>query len=168
MISIEKYRFSHFEALVHYQLPPEQALYAPDPSQWFNGHTLLLESSMTAVSILKNRQVVGFFILDRGVDKLEFTHNPQSILLRSFSVNPHYQGQGIAKTVMQPGLLEPFISQQLSPSCNEIVLAVNPANQHAYQLYLKCGFCEVGKMVMSRRGTLCSALRRPITGSQLD
>ena len=164
MISIAKYNFSHFEDLVHYQLPPEQALYAPDPMQWFNGNTPLLESSMTAISILKNLRAVGFFILDRGEDKLEYTNNPQSILLRSFSINPLYQGQGIAKATMLPGLLEKFI-YQLAPSCNEIVLAVNPANQLAYQLYLKCGFLEAGKMVMSRRGTLCAALYRAIPTS---
>ncbi|MBE2896068.1 GNAT family N-acetyltransferase [Pasteurellaceae bacterium HPA106] len=150
MIRVEKYNFSHFDDLVNYQLPPDQAQYTLQPWQWFEGKTLLLESGMTAVSILSDNKAVGFFILDRSHHKLAYTENNQAVLLRSFSINPDYQGRGIALQSLRPQHLDPLI-YNLSPQYNEIVLAVNPLNRAAYRLYCKAGFQAVGRIIIKRK-----------------
>lgn len=159
MISIEKYTFWHFEDLVNYQLDSEQAKYVRQPWQWFEGHTLLLSNGMTGVSILQDNTAVGFFVLDRGAEKLAYTNNQQAILLRSFSINPHYQGMGVATAALAPNLIDSFI-YNLSPKYNEIVLAVNPLNQRAYQLYLRCGFQAAGRVIINVRGARSVLTRR--------
>lgn len=151
MISIEKYNFWHFDDLMSYQLNSEQAKYARQPWQWFEGQTLLLSNRMTGVTILHNKKAIGFFVLDRGAEKQEYTHNQQAILLRSFSINPQYQGMGFATAALNPNLIDSFI-YNLSPKYNEIVLAVSPLNQKAYRLYLRCGFQAAGRVIINARG----------------
>ncbi|KGQ69537.1 hypothetical protein A1D23_03395 [Chelonobacter oris] len=159
MISIEKYNVTHFDSLLDYQLDSEQARYVRQPWQWFEGHTLLLDIGMTAVTILQDRLAVGFFILDRGAEKLAYTNNHQAILLRSFSINPQYQGMGIATAALQAPIIDSFV-YNLSPKYNEIVLAVNPLNQRAYQLYLRSGFQAAGRVIINTRGAHSILQRR--------
>ncbi|MGR3806905.1 GNAT family N-acetyltransferase [Pasteurella testudinis] len=159
MISIEKYNFLHFEALTSYQLDAEQARFVRQPWQWFEGQTLLLSNNMTGVTILENGVAIGFFVLDRGMEKFEYTNNQQAILLRSFSINPNYQGNGFATAALAPNLIDSFI-YNLSPKYNEIVLAVNPLNQRAYQLYLRCGFQAAGRVIINVRGARSVLVRQ--------
>lgn len=166
MISIQKYTFWHFDDLVNYQLDSEQAKYVRQPWQWFEGQTLLLSNGMTGVSILDDDTAVGFFVLDRGAEKLAYTNNQQAILLRSFSINPKYQGMGFASAALAPNLIDSFI-YNLSPKYNEIVLAVNPLNQRAYRLYLRCGFQAAGRVIINVRGAR-SVLSRKIGSSLIE
>ncbi|KQT25825.1 GNAT family acetyltransferase [Chryseobacterium sp. Leaf405] len=101
------------------------------------------------VTIFKNKKPVGFFTLDFGEDKLDITDNQNSTLLRSLSINPELQGQGIGKVAMLK--IDDFIKENFK-DCKEIVLAVNQNNISAYELYLKVGYQYDGKNRMGRSG----------------
>ncbi|CAD7801099.1 hypothetical protein CHRY9390_00728 [Chryseobacterium aquaeductus] len=101
------------------------------------------------ITIFHDEKVAGFFVLDFGNDKFEFTENPHSVLLRSLSVNPDFQRLGIGKSAMTE--VDHFIREHFS-ECNEIVLAVNEKNISAFQLYLRTGYMSDGKMREGRCG----------------
>ena len=101
------------------------------------------------ITIFYDGKVTGFFVLDFGDDKLDLTENPSSVLLRSLSVNPDFQGKGIGKSAMIE--VDHFISEHFA-DCNEIVLAVNEKNTSAFQLYLQTGYKFEGKTREGRSG----------------
>jgi RimJ/RimL family protein N-acetyltransferase len=102
------------------------------------------------ITIFYEEKVAGFFVLDFGDDKFDLTENPDSVLLRSLSVNPDFQGKGIGKSAMIE--VDHFIKEHFT-DCNEIVLAVNENNNSAFQLYLKVGYFYEGKTREGRSGT---------------
>lgn len=101
------------------------------------------------ITIFYNEKAVGFFILDFGKDKFELTQNENSILIRSLSINPKFQGQGIGKSAMF--LVTDFIQTNF-PNVNEIVLTVNVKNEIAHQIYVEVGFQFEGKTKEGRSG----------------
>ncbi|MBB4807894.1 RimJ/RimL family protein N-acetyltransferase [Chryseobacterium defluvii] len=96
------------------------------------------------ITILYENVPAGFFVLDFGDDKLELTDNSKSALVRSLSVNPHFQGKGIGTEAMRqiPGFLKAYFPDRQT---EEVVLAVNFKNTSAYRLYLKAGYQDHGK-----------------------
>ena len=102
------------------------------------------------ITIFYQGKIAGFFVLDFGDDKLDLTENPDSVLLRSLSVNPDFQGKGIGKSAMAEA--DHFIREHFT-DCNEIVLAVNEKNTQAFQLYSKTGYEFDGKTREGRSGT---------------
>ena len=101
------------------------------------------------VTVLDGEHIVGFFVLDFGGDKFEFTANPESVLLRSLSINPKFQGKGIGSNVMIS--LDYFIKEHFH-DCREIVLSVNERNTSALGIYLKTGYHLTGKIKEGRSG----------------
>ena len=101
------------------------------------------------ITIFCDGKAVGFFVLDFGEDKFDLTDNQNSTLLRSLSINPQLQGQGIGKYAMI--LIDDFVEKNFK-DCNEIVLAVNQNNISAYELYLKVGYQYDGKTRIGRSG----------------
>lgn len=101
------------------------------------------------ITVFLGEKAVGFFVLDFGKDKMDLTDNQDSVLIRSLSVNPVYQGRGIGKSAMTE--VDHFIKEHFR-DCNEIVLAVNEKNTSAYQLYLKTGYRYDGKIRDGRSG----------------
>lgn len=101
------------------------------------------------VVIFYKEAIAGFFVLDFGDDKLEITRNPNAVLLRSFSVNPEFQGNGIGKSAMTE--TDGFIKEHFK-DCNEIVLAVNEKNSSAFKIYQEAGYIFEGKMREGRSG----------------
>ncbi|MFL9835470.1 GNAT family N-acetyltransferase [Chryseobacterium terrae] len=101
------------------------------------------------ITILYNEEIAGFCVLDFGNDKLELTDNQDSVLLRSLSINPEFQGKGIGKLMMI--VLDDFIKEHFK-DCNEIVLSVNERNDFAFQIYLKTGYNYEGKKIDGRSG----------------
>lgn len=96
------------------------------------------------ITILYENAVVGFFVLDFGSDKFELTENLESVLIRSLSINPIFQGKGIGVSAMKQ--IPKFLNQNFPQrNIQEIVLAVNNANTSAYQLYCKVGYSDTGK-----------------------
>ena len=94
------------------------------------------------ITILKDEKAVGFFVLDFGNDKLDLIKNSKSVLIRSLSVNPSLQGNGIGFTAME--IIPEFIKIHDFPETKEIVLAVNNKNVGAYKMYLKAGYTDSG------------------------
>jgi len=101
------------------------------------------------ITIFYDEKVAGFCVLDFGDDKLALTDNADSVLLRSLSINPEFQGIGIGKSVMI--VLDQFIKEHFK-DCNEIVLSVNERNNLAFQIYLKKGYIFEGKKIEGRSG----------------
>ncbi|KNB61627.1 GNAT family N-acetyltransferase [Chryseobacterium sp. Hurlbut01] len=102
------------------------------------------------ITIFYQEKIAGFFVLDFGEDKFDLTENADSVLLRSLSINPDFQGKGIGKSAMTEA--DHFIREHFK-DCNEIVLAVNEKNTHAFQLYIKTGYKFEGKTREGRSGT---------------
>lgn len=101
------------------------------------------------ITIFYDEKPAGFFVLDFGEDKFDLTDNKNSVLLRSFSINPQLQGKGIGKSAMLK--LDDFVKEHFR-ACDEIVLAVNQKNISAYQLYLKAEYVFEGKTRIGRSG----------------
>lgn len=102
------------------------------------------------ITIFYQEKIAGFFVLDFGEDKFDLTENADSVLLRSLSINPDFQGKGIGKSAMTKA--DHFMREHFT-DCNEIVLAVNEKNTQAFQLYIKTGYEFEGKTREGRSGT---------------
>ncbi|MBT2621025.1 GNAT family N-acetyltransferase [Chryseobacterium sp. ISL-6] len=102
-----------------------------------------------SITIFDDDKPAGYFALDFGDDKFDLTDNPNSVLLRSLSINPDFQGKGIGKAAMIH--VDDFIRRNFK-NCDEIVLAVNQNNTSAYELYLKVGYRYDGKTRIGRSG----------------
>lgn len=101
------------------------------------------------ITVFFDEKVAGFCVLDFGNDKLELTDNQNSVLLRSLSINPKFQGKGIGKSVMI--VLDDFIKEHFK-DCDEIVLSVNERNDLAFQIYAKKGYVYACKKIDGRSG----------------
>jgi RimJ/RimL family protein N-acetyltransferase len=128
-------------ALLNYDLPESQANFTALPKLALERLEKRSDNDANPITILLNDEPIGFFILDFGDDKLELTDNKNSLLLRSLSINPRYQGNGYGKIVMN--LMDDFVKEYY-PTINEMVLAVNKMNISAYNLYLKVGYKDNG------------------------
>lgn len=136
--------------VLNYELDEDQAKYTATVEQslqWMKEGGS--EGQAFSVTIFKDDMPAGYFVLDFGEDKLDLTDNPHSVLLRSLSVNPKFQGKGIGKEAMLQ--VDDFIRRYFK-DCDEIVLAVNQNNRIAYHLYLKSGYFFDGKTRMGRSG----------------
>ncbi len=98
-----------------------------------------------SLTILLNKRPVGFLALDFGNDKLILGNNKNAVMLRSLSINPEFQGKGIAKVAMFQVI--DFVKIHF-PKCTEIILSVNTRNENAYHLYVKSGYIDTGRQVL--------------------
>lgn len=145
-IQLMPYQEEHKAALLAYQLPEEQLSFTALPETVFEriaARKAQNDFSAIPVSILLQEQPVGMFVLDSGSDLGLWTENTQAVFLRSLSINPEFQNQGIGRKAMQA--LPQFIADQMPAlSINEIVLGVNLNNKAAQSLYRRIGFKEYG------------------------
>ena len=121
-------------------LPKESIV---DSSKKKNRHPIVL--------VTNNEIVTTFFILQEKEGIETYSDNKHAILLRSFSTNSKYQGNGFAKKALQ--LLPSYIRSHFE-SINEIVLAVNSVNTVAITLYKKCGFIDTSRRIKTEYGSL--------------
>ena len=148
MLVLIAYQPTHFLSL-SYQLNDEQSQFTTSIDYCIHERKDLEDPDKSIIVIELDEKPIGFFILDKGTDRLQLTTNSNSILIRSYSINPEYQGKGYGKKVME--LLENYINQLEDP-INELVLSVNFENKHAYQVYLKSGFEDTGSEIIGIRG----------------
>ncbi|ALS77578.1 GNAT family N-acetyltransferase [Planococcus sp. ANT_H30] len=100
--------------------------------------------------IIKARgEDAGFFELDESEDRKKYSNNPKALLLRGFSVNPKYQGRGIATGSIYA--LPEFMEMEF-PDFDQVVLGVNARNIPAQRLYQKAGFEDTGRRIMRSKG----------------
>jgi len=133
-----------------YRLHGEQAQYSVSPQERLQNGRFAAPDCL-AVTILCQNRPIGFFILDKGSDRLTYSTNPRAVLLRSMSVNPAYQGQGCARAALADDKLAPLI-RSILPDCDEIVFGVHHANRAAIGLYQSCGFADTGRTFMGTKG----------------
>lgn len=148
MVTLKPYLPNHFSK-IDYILSQEQLQFTASPESALAKIKERNDGQKNPICIFEYDEIVGFFVLDTSDDKKQLTGNSQVILLRSLSLNPAFQGKGIAKEAM---LVVPNFVKIHFPTCNEIVLAVNFENPIAYQLYLKTYFIDEGKTMNGRNG----------------
>lgn len=148
MITLVPYDPSHFASL-NYQLNNEQAQFTMSIEACIHQRKDLEDPGKSIIVARLGETPIGFFILDQGADKLQLTANRNAVLIRSYSINPGYQGKGYGKKVME--LLTGYVKEQY-PAANELVLSVNLENEHARQVYLKAGFSDTGRQITGIRG----------------
>lgn len=139
MTELKHYNYTHFPFL-NYSLDDFQIQFTatvPKAIRRIETRKINGDFSAHAVTVMNNQVPCGFFILDFGSDKYEFTTEKNSVLLRSFSINPKFQGNGIGKNTVN--LLSDFIRKYF-PETKLVVLAVNERNVAAISLYEKTGF----------------------------
>ncbi len=150
MIKIVAYQPEHFTALTSYMLDEQQSQFSQIPLQVLNNSDIMEKKERFQYTILFQDQPAGFFSLDFSSDRLEYSPETNTVLLRSLSVNPRFQGKGIAKAAM---LQLPFFVKINFPSIVKIVFGVNAKNENAYQLYLKTGYVDSGHIYNGIKGT---------------
>ena len=137
---------------LNYQLDEIQAQYSSLPKQALERIEVRNQNDdffAYPITVFYDEKIAGFCVLDFGNDKFEMTDNENSVLLRSLSINPDFQGKGIGKSVMI--LLDDFVKEHFK-DCNEIVLSVNERNDFAFQIYLKQHYIYDGKKTAGRSG----------------
>lgn len=142
MLQLVSYNEKYYEPL-NYKLLPEQVEFTSSIDQC-KKDGVFSDFQKSVITIMYNEEPIGFFILDKGNDKFKLTDNKFAIFLRSFSLNPIYQGKGLGKKSV---LLITDLLKQKYPETNEIVLSVNVRNINAYHTYLNVGFVDTEKYV---------------------
>jgi len=148
-LQLRFYEQKHYNDLVSYSLPEEQLYFTALPLQVFERLEQREDDFAKAVTILLDEKPIGFFVLDFGEDKMDLTKNENSLLLRSLSIDPKYQGEGYGKSAML--LMDSFVKEHY-PIVEELVLAVNFKNKSAYNLYLKVGYIDDGSVREMEKG----------------
>lgn len=151
MVKLEFYKAEDFENL-NYDLDEIQKKFTATVALALDRIAIRNEDGdflAKAVSIYSEDIPVGFLVLDFGADKFSLSDNQNSVLVRSFSVNPLFQGKGFGKSAMF--LIVEFVKIHF-PKTNEIVLGVNNINNVAFQIYLAAGFKFFGKTRRGRSG----------------
>lgn len=132
---------------VSYDLPVEQQEFTMRPQDLIKRDAGNPEKHM--VVIRARDEAAGFFELDESEDRERYSDNPKALLLRGYSVNPKFQGRGIATGSLEA--LPAFIKKEFE-EFDEVVLGVNARNIAAQNLYKKAGFEDTGRRIMGRKG----------------
>ncbi|RNF40296.1 GNAT family N-acetyltransferase [Planococcus salinus] len=133
------------EVTVKYDLPSDQLEFTGLPQDIIKRDA---ENPLKHLIVIKARnEVAGFFELDESSDRQKYTDNPKALLLRGFSVNPKFQGRGIATGSLYA--LPEFMKREF-PAFNEVVIGVNARNTPAQTLYRQAGFEDTGRRILSR------------------
>lgn len=148
MITIIAYEARYFDDLMAYRLDEEQAEFSRIPAQVLSDPKMMTNQYFHHC-ILFDGKVVGFFTLDFSDERFTYSSNKNAVLLRSLSINPTFQGKGIAKSVM---LQLPDWVKSHFPKTNKIAFGVNIRNKSAYELYLKTGYLDSGNLYEGRKG----------------
>ncbi|MCL1677203.1 GNAT family N-acetyltransferase [Elizabethkingia meningoseptica] len=149
MIELVEYQPQHFAELTSYTLPEEQAVFSRTPVELLNNPRIDDETERSYYTILYNGQAVGFFFLDFTHDRWYKPGDHKAALLRALTLNPAFQGKGIAKNTM---LQLPELVKRYFPDIHEIGFGVNVKNTHAYQMYLKSAYEDSGEIFTGPRG----------------
>ncbi len=140
------HRYSSKRA-IGYDLPEEQLEFTRIPIEIIEKDAK--DPSKHFITIKARGEDAGFFELDESEDRKKYSDNPKALLLRGFSVNPKFQGRGIATGSIYA--LPEFMEAEF-PNFDEVVLGVNARNIPAQRLYQKAGFADTGRRIMRTKG----------------
>lgn len=146
---LQKYTDDFSKMIQQYQLNDEQLRYTGTPEMPIK--ISLKNPFIHPIIGIANERLTNFFVLDEKKDVALYTSNEQALLLRTFSTDQRYQGQGYAKKALQ--LLPEFVQLHF-PNANEIILAVNKQNIAAQSLYEKAGYQWLNRIVDGEYGPL--------------
>lgn len=146
---LQKYTNDFSKMIQQYQLNDEQLRYTGTPEMPIK--ISLKNPFIHPIIGIANDCLTNFFVLDEKKDVALYTRNEQALLLRTFSTDQRYQGQGYAKKTLQ--LLPEFVHLHF-PNANEIILAVNKQNIAAQSLYEKTGYQRLNRIVDGEYGPL--------------
>nr|WP_251047913.1 GNAT family N-acetyltransferase [Planococcus sp. ISL-109] len=132
---------------ISYELPADQQEFTSLPQDLIKRDAGNPEKHL--VVIRARGEVAGFFELDESSDRKRCSDNPKALLLRGYSVNPKFQGRGIATGSLDA--LPAFMKEEFT-EFNEVVLGVNARNSAAQNLYKKVGFEDTGRRIMGPKG----------------
>lgn len=143
-VELQHYKTEFFESLSQFNLPAEQEKFTAMPLEM-----LEVTDERFPIVILNNAKPVGFFVLHSSSRVLEYTDNPNAMLLTAFSIDHKQQGKGFAKK----GLLQiDHFVKEFFQECNEVVLAVNHKNIAAQKVYEKVGYEDTGRRKIGKLG----------------
>ncbi|WP_423410209.1 GNAT family N-acetyltransferase [Heyndrickxia sp. MSNUG] len=148
-VSLDFFKPEYTALLEDYDLHDSQKKYTAMPLEALI--MCKMDRERHPVVIFYGNELAGFFVLHGREGAKEFSDNKDAILLRAYSVNATFQGKGIAKKSMS--LLPSFVRKHF-PTKNEIILAVNHANEIAQKVYLNGGFIDKGIRALGREGEM--------------
>ncbi|WP_341357951.1 GNAT family N-acetyltransferase [Rossellomorea sp. y25] len=149
LVSLEFYNENHHIRLTDYHLSEEQLQYTSLPLPAIAKCNE--ETERYPIVILYKGEPAGFFVLHGWDGVKAYWDNQDAILIRAYSINPKFQGKGIASESLKA--LDPFINQHFLNK-KEIILAVNHQNVQAQHVYKKAGFHDTGIRVIGRNGEM--------------
>ncbi|WP_042479317.1 GNAT family N-acetyltransferase [Bacillus ndiopicus] len=139
-----------FDSLIaDYILTEEQLNYTDTPQACIEKQ--IKDITRHSILAMENNNLVTFFTLHEKDGVKPYSENTSAILLRAFSTDFRFLGQGHAKKALK---LLPEFTKSNFPNINEIVLAVNVGNSVAQSLYEKCGFVDYGVRREGSKGEL--------------
>lgn len=148
-ITLKLYQEKYKQQLEEYLLSDEQLYYTSTPLDALE--KCLTEEDRHPVVILNEGMVAGFFVLHGWEGVKAYSENKEAILMRAYSIQHSFQGQGIGRKSMEQ--LIPFVKKYF-PAKKEVILAVNVKNTRAQYVYQKAGFDDTGRRVMGPKGEL--------------
>ncbi len=137
MIKLIKYHEKYRDALMAFHLSNEDSKYTALPNAVLD--ETLSNEHKTAVVILKDDSVAGFFVLHAGSEIQEYIDPANTLLVRALSIDSKYHRQGIGFTAMH--MLSQFVLEHFKGK-KTLALAVNLKNEKAQRLYFKAGYTE--------------------------
>ncbi|PAF20925.1 hypothetical protein CHH49_12810 [Terribacillus saccharophilus] len=144
-----RFQETHASLVDAYVLSEEQLRFTAHPSKSIP--LCKAEPNRHAILGIENDRLVVYFALHEQEGVQPYSDNLKAILLRTLSTEYHELGKGYGKAAMQR--LPEFVQLQF-PHIDEIVLAVNVANEFARKLYTKFGYQDTGCRVMGSKGML--------------
>ncbi|MCO7126522.1 GNAT family N-acetyltransferase [Sporolactobacillus shoreicorticis] len=148
-IQLNFYQKKDQTSLENYYLTEQQLKYSGNPLDCLQD--CVQDNERHPILIRSGEEVAGFFVLHSWGGVKDLSENRNALLLRAFSVNSIFQGQGIATKAL--AALDLFVNANF-PDVNEIILAVNHKNAVAQHVYMKAGFKDTGRRAMGKQGVM--------------
>ena len=146
-VQLAFYESKYEHSLFAYKLDETQKHYTTLPEKAIE--MFCNDTTSYPIVILEGEVAVGFFILQGGAEAKNYTNREHTMLIRSVSINPIYQGKGIAQATM---IILPSFVQKHFPHIEELFLLVNINNTRAEHVYIKTGYEDRGIRCMGRVG----------------
>lgn len=143
MIQIAPLAHDQGAQVAHLDLPPDQADFVGQIADMLRE----TEPHIDFHVIREGEQAVGFFKIDRGMDRNEFAQ-PGELGLRGLLIGAQYQGRGLGKACFAQ---LPAYLAQIYPAAKSVVLTVNCRNSRAYHVYTKTGWHDDGTLYLGGR-----------------